>query len=670
MGFLLAQLWQSTGEKTLVNDQQEGQAPAVEKTVGESVFHLVGIGASAGGLEAIRDFVKHLPKQCGAAFVIVQHLSPDHQSLLTTLIDRETHLKVSDVRDGVVLEQDTIYVTPPNWEVKVDSKTLMLQRSSSSGGTPKPSVDHFFRSAAEAFGAKCVGIILSGTGADGAYGIQAIQAAGGITIAQDIRSAKYDGMPSAAIETGCVDLILPPNKMAEQLEKILAEPRDLDEFNTVESYDDTMADLLHIVLAETRVDFRDYKPTTIRRRIERRMTALAITSLREYTNFCRSNSGEVNALFKDLLISVTRFFRDPTEFEKIAPYIDSIVQSVAGKPIRIWVIGCATGEEVYSIAMMFGEAMGGISALAKSRIQIFATDIDMAALDVARSGVYPQSVTSDIPSRFFGNYVYQKDGRVYVDQRLKDIVLFSRHNICLDPPFLNIDLVCCRNLMIYFGHRLQERVHSRLNYSLLQDGYLFLGKSETIHSAEGFFDLVDRQSHLYRKRAQTSTARNVLAHSVGASQISQRPRYDRPSQAQREKDTNLAMFEVLASKVGPNSLLLASDLQIVRVFGNVSPFLILTDRSRLKFDITILRPELAMEARTLASLALKNNERRTGTRHSLENDAGHQTQLDCFPIISEDLEENYVLVAFNRWPTPDVPGIITQSEIDVDVAER
>ena len=653
-----------------MQDDEEHRSADLDDTAPDSELYLVGIGASAGGLEAIRDFVRHLPKRSNASFVIVQHLSPDHQSLLTTLIDRETHLKVSDVKDGLKLEADTIYVTPPNWDIMVRGDHLFLERSGFNGGTPKPSVDHFFRSAADSFGDHAVGIVFSGTGSDGSYGLQAIQSAGGITIAQDDKSAKYDGMPNSAVETGCVDLVLPPEQIATQLNEILKSPRNLNQFKSIDINDNAMIDLLHIVLAETRVDFRDYKQTTIRRRIERRMKAVGIASLRDYANFCRSSPGEVSALFQDLLISVTRFFRDPGEFEKIRPFIDTIVQGALDKVLRIWVVGCATGEEVYSIAMMFGEAMGGVSHLSKNRIQIFATDIDLAALDVARGGVYSQAAVADIPQRFFGSYVHQKDGQVLIDQRVKDVVLFSSHNICQDPPFLNVDLVCCRNLLIYFGNRLQERVHSRLNYSLVPNGHLFLGKSETIHTSEGLFDPVDRSTHLYKKRAQGNSTRDVLAHSVGVSNlVSSRSKLPTvPNQT--EKDSNVAMFETLVSAVGRNSLLMTSDLQITRVFGDVSPFSVLTDRSRLKFDVSILRSELAMEVRSLASVALKTNEHKVGAARSLEGDTGFLTQLSYFPIKSKDLDENYVLIAFNRWPQPVEKKPAEHGELDGNTADK
>ena len=332
-------------------------------------FFVVGVGASAGGLEAIRELVNNLPEDTPATYVIVQHMSPDHKSLLTTLIARETSLPVLEICDNVEVKKNTIYVTPPNSDVQLERGRLILKPPKKELASPKPSIDRFFISLAEEVGDKSMGIVLSGTGSDGAYGVQAIRGAGGITIAQDEKTAKYDGMPIAAVESGCVDLVLSPIQIGTHLGKILESPRDLDRFRTEEVAQHPMSDLLQVVLARTRVDFREYKPTTIQRRLERRMTALGITSQSEYTRHCRSNPTEIDALFRDFLISVTRFFRDPSEFSALRPVIQTVISENRDKPVRVWIAGCATGEEAYSVAMLFAEELGGIHALDKERVE-------------------------------------------------------------------------------------------------------------------------------------------------------------------------------------------------------------------------------------------------------------------------------------------------------------
>jgi two-component system CheB/CheR fusion protein len=340
---------------------------------------------------------------------------------------------------------------------------LRLVPHSEDLGKPKPSVDRFLVSLAHDRGDRSMGIILSGTGSDGAYGVQAVREAGGITIAQDDVSAKYDGMPSAAIATGCIDLVLRPSDIATHLHKILSSPRNLDQFRTDKGEVSPISGILQIVLARTRVDFREYKQSTVLRRIDRRMMALGIASVEDYVVYCRNEPREVDALFKDLLISVTRFFRDREEFDDLSGHIQDLVDGQRDRPLRIWVAGCATGEEVYSIAMMLAEAMGGASELVKSKTQIFATDIDRAALDYARQGQYSQGALLDVPKELADKYFIQQSEGVRVIEALRSVILFSDHNLCQDPPFLNMDLICCRNLLIYFSAKLEARVFARLH---------------------------------------------------------------------------------------------------------------------------------------------------------------------------------------------------------------
>ena len=352
----------------------------------ENNLTIIGIGSSAGGLEAIRELVATLPTSLNVAYVIVQHMSPHHKSLMTELVARQTSLKVEDVKDGTDPKASVIYVTPPNTDIVYGDGKLQLLEPSTQVASPKPSVDRFLLSLADEHGENSMAIILSGTGTDGAYGVQAIREAGGITIAQDTESAKYDGMPMAAMQTGCIDLVLRPFEIGTHLQKILTSARDFDAFRQEASDAGPSSDLLQILLARTRVDFREYKHTTINRRIERRMLALGIEGHEEYTQFCRVNPNAVDALFKDLLISVTRFFRDRSEFGQLKEMLPALLEKNGNAPFRVWIAGCATGEEAYSIAISLAEAIGGPSVHLKDKVQIFATDIDKDALEVARKG--------------------------------------------------------------------------------------------------------------------------------------------------------------------------------------------------------------------------------------------------------------------------------------------
>ncbi|MEM9146938.1 MAG: chemotaxis protein CheB [Pseudomonadota bacterium] len=626
-----------------------------DKSPDEKLF-IVGIGASAGGLEAIREMVKNLPSDHAASYVVLQHMSPQHRSLLTTLIDRETHLDVVDVVDGVVPQANTIYVTPPNNDLVYRDGALHLLVPSPELAAPKPSVDRFFMSSAGALGERSVAVVLSGTGSDGSYGIQAVRAAGGITIAQDDKSAKYDGMPNAAVETGCVDLVLSPTEIGMHLAKILGTPRN---FDFARSGSGTVAhpvsDLLQILLARTRVDFRDYKPTTVQRRIERRMTALGISSQQEYTTYCRSNPREVDALFKDLLISVTRFFRDTDEFLALRGFIEKMVaeSAQADQPLRIWISGCATGEEVYSIAMLVAEALGGLDAISKDKVQIFATDIDTAALRIARAGRYSLAAADDIPTDFVARYFVRKEDRLCVADQLKEVVLFSVHNLCQDPPFLNVDLICCRNLLIYFGPSLQTKALSRLHFALKPNGYLFLGTAETVGGAEDLFKMASEKAHIYRRRILGRRPDLPISGDMLAT-IPNRPMPIEPvNRNEREREVGQALFDGLARAVGPNAVLVGPEYRILKVYGDVSPFISLTEASRLQLALSMFKPALANEARALVSVARRQEARRLGRVHDVDGE-GMVSQLEVFPIRSAEFDEDLCLIVFRRWlPAPN-----------------
>ena len=631
---------------------------------------LIGIGSSAGGLEAIRDLVSTLPTDLPVSYVVVQHMSPYHKSLMTELVAQQTELIVNDVSDALVPEQNTIYITPPNTDVVFQDGKLRLVEPSPEAAMPKPSVDRFLSSLAAEHGEKSVGIILSGTGSDGSYGVQAIREAGGITIAQDDESAKYDGMPNAAVQTGCVDLILAPRDIGTHLQKILSSPRDFSSFRSELSEESPITDLLHILLARSRVDFRDYKQTTINRRIERRMVALGISSKAEYTKLLRNSPQAADALFKDLLISVTRFFRDHEEFENLKTLLPDLIKEADGRPLRIWVAGCATGEEAYSIAMLVCEALGGPTTDLKSKVQIFATDIDRDALNVARKGTYATAVLNDIPEKLAEKYLIRQGENVRVIENLRNAVLFSQHNVCQDPPFQNVDLICCRNLLIYFVNSLQQKVMSRFHYSLAPNGILFLGTAESVAGSDELFIQERRAAHFFRKR--------VLKHN-------KLPPIKIPSQARvgfknekqavttsSSQSTDSMLFEALVQSLGKNSILVGDDFLIARVFGSVGQFMDINESSNLKMHLDLLRSPLRQEARSLITIAFKQGEGRTGIQHVINEETQEGVQLDVFPIVAKSINERAALVVFRhvKLNPKTEPDNIDQLDADGEVMER
>ncbi|WP_298912366.1 chemotaxis protein CheB [uncultured Roseobacter sp.] len=627
---------------------------------------IIGIGSSAGGLEAIRELVATLPTDLLVAYVVVQHMSPHHKSLMTELVARQTSLAVRDVVDGAVPEPNVIYVTPPKTDVVYDEGKLCLVDPSHEVASPKPSVDRFLLSLADKHGEKSMAIILSGTGTDGAYGVQAIREAGGITIAQDTESAKYDGMPMAAMQTGCVDLVLRPFEIGTHLQKILTSPRDFDAFRQEASEKSPSSDLLQILLARTRVDFREYKQTTINRRIERRMIALGIDSHEDYTQFCRVNPNAVDALFKDLLISVTRFFRDKSEFEALKELLPALLKNKTNTPFRVWIAGCATGEEAYSIAILLCEALGGAKVQLKDHVQIFATDIDKDALEVARKGVYGMAALNDIPKDLSDRYFIQQNDGIRVIDSLRSAILFSDHNVCQDPPFQKVDLLCCRNLLIYFGNALQHKVMSRFHYALTESSLMFLGTAESVAGSDELFIQDSQSAHIYRRRSIRRSEQTPFSNTRNLP----KSRSVKPAvQAPPGYSTDRQMFEALALALGKNSVLVTDEYSIVRIYGNVSSYIEMNETSNLKMHIDLLRRPFREEARSLVTLALKNGEHRSGVRHLLAKDDDEEIRLDVYPIIARDINERAALVVFSEVQVDRAKGFESQEQSDGDAFE-
>ncbi len=631
-------------------------------TTDEKKLTIIGIGSSAGGLEAIRELVATLPTTLNVAYVVVQHMSPHHKSLMTELVARQTSLDVMDVKDGTEPKPSVIYVTPPNTDIIYRDGKLNLLEPSTEVASPKPSVDRFLLSLADEHGENSMGIILSGTGTDGAYGVQAIREAGGITIAQDTKSAKYDGMPMAAMQTGCIDLVLRPFEIGTHLQKILTSARDFGAFHKEATESSASSELLQILLARTRVDFREYKQTTINRRIERRMLALGIDGHEEYTQFCRENPNAVDALFKDLLISVTRFFRDRSEFEQLKEMLPALLKKNENEPFRVWIAGCATGEEAYSIAMLLAEALGGPSVNLKDHVQIFATDIDKDALETARKGFYGLSALNDMPKELSDRYFIQQNDGIRVIETLRSAILFSDHNVCQDPPFQKVNLLCCRNLLIYFGNSLQHKVMSRFHYAMTENSLMFLGTAETVAGSDEMFIQDSSSAHIYRRRSIRRSEHTAFANTRSlprSRKIQPLPAREAPGHS-----TDRQMFEALALALGKNSVLVTDDYSIVRVYGNVSVYIEMNDSSNLKMHIDLLRRPFREEARSLVTLALKHGEHRTGVRHLLGEDDDAEIRLDVYPIIARDINERAALVVFSEVQIDRARNAGAKAEVD------
>ena len=539
----------------------------IAKTL-STLFPIVGIGASAGGLSAFESFLNGIPpgKDMSMAFVLVQHLAPDHKSLLSELLRRYTSMEVCEVTNGMQVRVNCVYVIPPNQEMSLLHGRLQLAEPSEPRGHRMP-IDCFFRSLAQDQGEAAIGIVLSGTGRDGSMGSKAIKTAGGMVMAQTPSTAEFDGMPKSVLETTIVDYQLPPHEMPAQLMNFVR--RVFTSFHFVEkdagSKNHNALDQIFVLLrAKTTHDFSQYKPSTIIRRIERRMVVQQIDTITAYTKFLKNTPNEIQALFRDLLIGVTNFFRDTEAFKDLEDkVIPKLFEGKApGSVIRIWTAGCSTGEEAYSIAMLLQERM---SLLQQSfSVQLFATDIDSRAISLARGGFYPDSIKADLPaerlSRFF-SAVPERNGYL-IKKPIRDMLIFSEQNVTKDPPFSKMDLITCRNLLIYFGSELQRKVIPLFHYALNPGGKLFLGTSEGIGDFPELFSVFERKSKLYeRKIEKQENPKHPVNSSVTVSTTSDpknaspsskfSPRLPRPSREIIEQAL-LAHFAPISALVNAN----------------------------------------------------------------------------------------------------------------------
>lgn len=555
---------------------------------------VVGIAASAGGLEALGQFITHLPAVSPMGYVVVQHMAPQHRSMLTQLLGRQTDMKVVEISDGLRVEPNVVYITPPNADLDIRGGVLHLRRPHAAVG-PKPSVDYFFTSLAEDQGENAVGIILSGTGSDGAHGIRAVKAAGGITMAQDEESARYNGMPRSAVETGCVDFVLSPDRMGPELTELLVRPRR-DALPPADETQDAISRIMKLVKRRHGVDFSNYKQATILRRLKRRMAACRTDKLQDYLAFVENQPGELEQLKNDILISVTSFFRDPDAFEVLGTMLPDVLRSKKpGDPIRIWVAACASGEEAYSLAILLCEQLG--DRLAHYQVQIFATDVDGDALARARKGVYPDAALKEMSPETIARYFVARGGFYQVIKSVRDMIVFAKHDVIQDPPFLRIDLITCRNLLIYFNQALQTKVLNIFHYALSPGKYLFLGKSESTGVVSTQFHTVDKKWKIYRRLGES---RPVIRDMVGSFQP--RP-IDSPRAPVRGGGREPSLADVAGAALlrayVPPTVIVDTEGRILHIQGDVGDLLSLGQGTPDLNIYTMVRRELRGELRSV-----------------------------------------------------------------------
>jgi two-component system, chemotaxis family, CheB/CheR fusion protein len=566
-------------------------------------FPVVGIGASAGGLEAATGFFKELGSHLGMAYVLVLHLDPARESKVSEILARTTPIPVLQAKDGTVVEPDHIYVIPPNCEMTIDHWVLHL-RDREAHRSANTTIDMFLRSLAVAHGSDAIGVILSGTASDGTLGLAAVKGEAGITFAQEPSSAKYDGMPASAIASGCVDFILTPAGIAKEIARIRHHPYIADRFNPeAEQVGDNsdMEQIFRLLRRFTTVDFSGYKSPTIARRIQRRMALQKVENLKDYGNFLHRNAGEVEALYQDLLINVTSFFRNPEAFAALKQVVYPPVleaRTSGSGPIRIWVPGCSTGEETYSHAISIVEFLG--EGRAEIPVQVFGTDLSESAIQYARVGVYKENIEADVTPERLRRYFYKADGGYQIKKSIRDLCIFSTQNVFNDPPFSRMDLVSCRNVMIYLSQSLQKRVIPIFHYALNPTGFLMLGSTEgLLGSGSELFEMTDKKQKIFRKRLVSTPV--AFGFSVGKPEHetsgeqevtppSKSPETLKiPMELQREAD------RLLLARYVPPAVLINEHLEILQTRGRTASFLELPSGKASLNLLKMARPGLLFE---------------------------------------------------------------------------
>ncbi|MGH7653685.1 MAG: chemotaxis protein CheB [Gemmatimonadaceae bacterium] len=616
-------------------------------------FPIAGIGASAGGLEAVTALLGALPDDPGVALVLIQHLDPDHESMLVTLLARATALPVHEAEEAMKVERNHVYVIPRNTTMVIRDGRLRLSERRPDGGRYLP-VDRFFDSLAGDQRARAIAIVLSGTGSDGSQGVRAVKAAGGITFAQDVASAKFPGMPQSAVGTGTVDFVLPPAKIAQELaavsrhEYLRAEAPDAV-IDSAPGAADAWSQIFGLLRGSTGVDFADYKPATIKRRVSRRMAMRNLADLGAYAAYCAAHADEVAKLYDDLLINVTEFFRDEAVFTLLRDQLFPKLAAAApaGSAIRVWVPGCSSAEEVYSMAIVLLEATA--AARGDHVLQIFGSDISEGAINRARAGRYPVNIQQQVSRERLDRFFTKTDTGYQISGNIRELCVFAKHDVIADPPFSRMDFISCRNLLIYLGPSLQRRVQAVLHYALKPGGYLLLGHSESLGPLDPRFEAQDPKVKLYRKVWATNEAGSALP--LPRPGRVARPFEDAPPRWSEAALRNAA-DQVVLRRYGPPGVLVDAHLQIVAFRGDTSAFLVAGPGAPSHDLFSMARRTIAQALRSALAEVRKSG--KPVRREHLRVESGGRARtfdLEVLPVPNAHPHEPLWLVLFlNRAP--------------------
>jgi two-component system CheB/CheR fusion protein len=632
----------------MANEPTEQEpSPSQPEAVSHLPFPIVGIGASAGGLEALTDLLAHLPGDSGMAFLLVLHLQAHVKSHMPEVLARLTPMRVLEAAEGMPVVPNCIHLIPPNKSMTLTDGKLALQ--------PRPAyglhmpIDHLFRSMAEIQKSRSIGVLLSGEGTDGTLGFHSIKAAGGVTFAQDEKSAKHDAMPRSAVNDGSVDYVLSPAQIARELLRLHRHPYTQTTTDAPDAQEeDHIKEVLAVLRTGTDVDFSHYKRTTIKRRIQRRMALRGLERIDGYVQLLRQDATEVQNLYQDFLIRVTQFFRDPDAYEvlKEKAFASLLQGRPAGLPIRIWVVGCSTGEEVYSLAIALLEYLGGRPE--ETAIKILATDLNEAALDRARAGVYVDNIEIDVSPERLRRYFVRVDGHYQISKAVRDLCVFSRHNVLADPPFSHLDMVSCRNVLIYLDSGLQKRVLPILHYALNPDGIMFLGSSENIGSFGELFVPLDAQHRIFRKKpVPIGVPLDFAAYVTHDRHFRRQGREDGGTlwsalDVQREAD------RIVLSRFAPVGVVIDETNTVVQFRGRTAPYLEPAPGMASLDVMRMLREGLLAEVRAVIAHAKAQNAAAVRDARVVEDGVQRPVLVEAIPFKVPPAGVRFFLLLFRE----------------------
>ena len=632
---------------------QAKRAPAAKRWI---TYPVVAVGASAGGLEAFTKLLQALPPDPKLALVFIPHLDPTHESAMVELLSRAVKFPVLQAAEGIRVSYNHLYVLPPNSDMTIDGGVLKLAKREAGRGQHMP-IDTFFRSLAEDQGTNAVGVILSGTASDGTLGLAAIKNEGGITFAQDPQSAKYDGMPNSAIGAGAVDFILPPGEIGKEVARIQPRPpgsqgvADAAE-TSFDGRDGLMVEIFRLLRHVSKVDFADYKMATIRRRILRRMNINQQEELSDYVQLLRRNRKEVEALYSDVLINVTSFFRNPEVFASLRDHVypKLLADRSSSDSIRVWVPGCSTGEEAYSHAIALVELLYELRI--EVPIQIFGTDLSDNAIQRARSGIYKESIAGDVSETRLRRFFHKTDNGYEISKTIRDMCIFARQNVFNDPPFSRMDLLSCRNVLIYLSPVLQKKVIPVFHYALKPGGFLLVGNTEGLLGAGNeIFEITDRKSKIYQKKPVPS---GVSFGPVAGMQETGRGSEEKPM-ALRDEEAARTPFDVqreadrlLLSKYVPSAVVVNEELEILQSRGHTNRFLELPSGKASLNLLKMARSGLLFELKALIEKARNEGIAVSKEGILLENEKHGLINLEVIPFRTPARQQQHFLILFEN----------------------